>query len=77
MPIKRTVVYTCDCCGREIVFRKERYQEIFVVAHNYANLMNDGRDERYVYCDDCSCFMAQAIRAIPRIRELSGTEEEK
>lgn len=71
MPIERVVIYTCDCCGREIDYQKDRYQELSVRSYNYMNLMRDDCDDTYIYCNNCSSYMWKAVYAIPQIREVA------
>lgn len=66
MPIKRTTTYICDCCGKEINHRKERYEVLVAELHNY---YWDSDMQDFVYCESCIQHMWKAIRAIPRVKE--------
>ena len=71
MPIKRTISYVCDCCGREIDYHREKYQELIVRSHNCANLVRDDWEDVYIYCERCFSYMLTAIHSIPQIMEVA------
>lgn len=58
---------TCDCCGADV---SDADYGVTVSVCGRDKGFGEPYSDRYFYCDSCSRYLWEAVRAIPRIRQL-------